>query len=187
MKNLIKLVVIVFLFFPLPIWAQNRLLPNEISTYYEANNFVVAFSTIRERIEMVQYNSEKDLPDHLISKRCKMIFKKMQELKDKELLFDSKIFVPKGKRSLRSVFAGIIQMENVRYIDDKSIEVKTIIYKLDSETNARLVSSYERDNETVFPMNWNYSATILYREIHKWIKVKNCWLKDPTAISLIEN
>lgn len=168
-------------------------IPSEISEYYEDYNFVSSFSSSDERKELMNYLSERELPEKFKSERLKKILRLMKRIRAKILRYDPKIVTPAKPHSLYIFHSELIEVKNFHH-KGKAVEIKVLVYDLEPEKNFRFISLYEKhngDEKEILPVEIRIQAAKSEQapriEIHKWVYTKGRWLKRDANIVLIKD
>jgi len=187
MAKFVWFILAAFCFCPNVALAQNSVLPQEVASYYEAHNFVAAFSTPQERNVLAAYRSEEELKKRIRSKRLITVYERIQKIKARELSFDPGITFPKSSRAREPIPPGFAQAEHVRRTSDGALIVEILIHGLDSKTNAMLVALYETGERKSFPDDFYKSNAPSRREIHEWVHRNGNWFIKATRIALLDS
>ena len=187
MTKFVWFILAAFCFCPNVALAQNSVLPEEVASYYEAHNFVAAFSTPRERNVLAAYRSEEELCRHTRSERLRSVYGRIQELKACELSVDPGITMPKGFQPREPIYPGLAQLDDIRRGNEGTLTVELVIYRLDSKTNAMLVALYEKGETRPLSADMYRSNTLSHREIHQWVHHSGNWFIKATRIALLDS
>jgi len=167
--------------------AQSSTLPQEVALYYEAHNFVAAFSTPSERDRLAAYRSEAELRTHTRSERLIEVCEHIRELKAHEWSVDSGIFFPKALQRRGGIRPGLAQIEAITCGDGGVLIAEVFIYALDSKTNTRFVALCKEGKTTSLPRDLSKVRTTGHREIHEWVQRNGKGFIEERRIALVEN
>jgi hypothetical protein len=163
----------------------------EISEFYYNLNYVIAFSSYSERVELTKYLAEKELPEKFKRRRLAKVFALMKKIETEIIKEDPNIVTWTGPPSGHIYYSGLIEIKKIQPGADK-IRVEVIVYHLKPEINNELIARYEaaRGDEKNIPREEELLGIVKpapYQsgEVHTWALVNGEWKKkEANLVSL---
>ena len=167
-------------------------LPPAVREYYRDYNFVAAFSTPVERMNVLSAAETGTLPE--LSERLRDVHRRMQTLRRHEMTASPKTMQP--ERILPSVMPQLLQVERVFRGDDVTevasapaeaddrLTVQVLAFPFGDPVNAKLVAAYDSGDTPSFSGAGSWKPT--RRTVHRWYLVDGQWLRNPTSFQRLD-
>ena len=158
--------------------------PSQISEFYKISNFVCAFSTQNERMQIASFFDSETLPEHLKSDRLNRIHRLMKQLNAQIFAADPGINAMRLRSTVPNGASEIVKIIDVYDRGENRLQVKVLVSILKKDKIAKLVSEindlfrkYGRDNLRVPSFNQDdFSFDRI--EYHKWELTSDGWKKS---------
>ena len=169
--------------------------PPEILRYYQNCNFVESFSTDSERKLLISIAKHEVSSAEPASKRLSKILKLMKDINSKVMKTDPGILFPKRQEEM--IFYGLVEIDGIRR-DDNEIKVDVIVRGIDSQSNLKLISEYEKFDKSKSPGEQDIerirkeildNSHIIYmplHEVHTWFLFDGQWMIKDIKVVLLE-
>lgn len=166
---------------------------SKISEFYDDLNYVIAFSSYAERVELTKYLAEKELPEKFKrDRRLAKIFGLMKKIETEIVKEDPKMVIWTKPRSEPVYYSGIIEIKKIQPEADK-IRVEVIVYHLKPGINEQLIARYDEAgiDEKKVPREEETLGIVkpgAYRneEVHTWVLVNGGWKKKEANFVLLK-
>ncbi|PEN07992.1 hypothetical protein CRI93_05995 [Longimonas halophila] len=156
-------------------------IPDEVTSYVDAQNFVAAFSTPRERYTLVQYESPASVWRETGSERLVAVFERIKHVHTFEQRSGPHPMVRWfGARREHVPRPELLTIEDVNRVSATEMMVLVTVYALEPQTNTQFIEGYERHG---FGLDDVAEARIpvTTREVQYWTKHNGTWVKSETT------
>lgn len=167
-------------------------LPPALRDYYHDYNFVAAFSTPVERMNVLSAAETGTLPE--LSNRLREVHQRMQTLRRHEMRASPETMQP--EQILPAVVPQLLQVERVVRSDDVTesasapaeadavLHVRVIAFPFGDQVNAKLVAAYDSGEDPSFSGAGSWKPTRI--KTHRWYYVDGQWMRNPTNLRLLD-
>jgi hypothetical protein len=128
--------------------SESKLMPPQISEFYDRYNFINSFSTSAERKMLIEKYGKIGIPEDLEAERMGKVFNQMRRLKDQFLVLDSEMVLWVGptpkfwKFHFRPVLFDVLDI----HVSGDAAVVDVASYEVEPEELLRFISAYEQSN-----------------------------------------
>lgn len=157
---------------------------SEISGFYDGLNYVIAFSSHAERVELTKYLAEKELPEKFkLDRRLARIFGLMKKIETEIIKEDPKMVIRTKPPYEPVYYSGLIEIKKIQPEADK-IRAEVIVYHFKPGINEQIIARYNEAgiDEKKVPREEEMLGIVkpgAYRneEVHRWVLVNGEWKK----------
>lgn len=164
--------------------AQDRQIPTEIADYVEARNFIASFSTPNERVRLAAYASASAVWDSTGSERLTEIYRRMRQVRAAEVDVDPGMPMYGRRTPDAGVAPELLRIRRVRARGADEFVLGVMAYRLNSETNRRLVASY--DDRRAVPSLDALRVQITRRKLQYWERIDGRWRRQKTELLYLD-
>jgi hypothetical protein len=200
MKKILWVLVCSLVLNPLSVPASGQEPPEDsrkpdqvIARFYRDFNFVIAFSTNAERVELAKYTDGKELPEKFKqSRRLARVFAIMKKIGAQVIEEDPKIVIRAEPSCGPVYYSGITEVKKIQP-DGDTVKVEVIVYHLQPEANEELIARYEVAGGEAGKVPTEEEmlgivkpAPYLGREVHTWVQAEGRWKKQGVNLVFVK-
>jgi hypothetical protein len=164
-----------------------------IVRFYRDFNFVIAFSSNAERVELAKYLDGKGLPEKFQrNPRLARVFTLMTRIGTQIVEEDPKMVLWAARSTGHVYYSGITEIKKIQPEGD-AVKVEVTVYHLEPEANRELIARYEAAGEEPGKIPTGEEmlgivkpAPYKSEEVHTWVQADGRWKKDAANLVFVK-